>query len=354
MVRVLSLLAVLFSMTYWTSLGQNAKAPVFSVEMLDTMTSLPGNLGALPPRPSANQNANAAVTVELGKLLFFDKRLSKEGSLSCASCHDPAKAFSDARSLGVGVGGKVLTRRTPSVLNSAYNPLQFWDGRASSLEEQASMPMLSAAEMGVPDRAWAVDRLQRVPHYRELFRKAFGEPITFDGITTAIAAFERTLTTPYSAFDRYVKGDKQALTSQQKRGLILFFSKASCTECHNGPNFTDNQFHALGRLPGEEQTIDLGRFGVTKNPADRGAFKTPTLRNIALRAPYMHNGSLATLADVVALYNRGGGPGEKSDLLHPLDLTPDEQSDLLSFLDSLAGVLPQVEPPILPADKASH
>ncbi|MGA8763346.1 MAG: cytochrome c peroxidase, partial [Candidatus Sulfotelmatobacter sp.] len=174
--------------------------------------------------------------------------------------------------------------------------------------------------------------------------------ISFQRITWAVAAFERTLVTPDSAFDRYARGDKRGLTDSQKRGLILFFGKASCTQCHNGSNFTDNKFHSLGRLPGEEHARDPGRFAISRNPADRDAFKTPSLRNVATRSPYMHNGSISTLPEAIALYDRGGGAGPKSDLLHPLELTAGEKDDLLNFLQALSGVAPAMAAPDLPPD----
>ena len=330
-------------------------APGISIELLDSLTQLPGNLSALPlspPIPAGNPQTPAKI--ELGKMLFFDTRLSRDGSLSCATCHDPDKGFSDARPRAVGIGNKILARRSPTVLNAAYNPLQFWDGRAHSLEEQAAMPILSSVEMGMPDRGSLVSVLEQIPDYRERFDQVFGGPVSFQHITAAIAAFERTLVTPNSAFDRYARGDKQALTEPQKRGLIVFFGKASCTQCHNGPNFTDNKFYALGLLPGEGETRDPGRFAISKDPLDQSAFKTPSLRNVTDRAPYLHNGSIATLPEVIDWYNRGGGEGQKSDLIHPLGLTADEQNDLLSFIVSLNGKAPKIQKPNFPADATNR
>jgi len=319
-------------------------SPAIPIAFLDSLTRLPGNISALPaspPIPAANPQTPAKIA--LGKMLFFDTRLSRDGSLSCASCHDPAKHFSDMRPRAIGIRHTVLGRRTPSVLNAAYNPLQFWDGRANSLEKQAAEPILSSHEMAVPDENWLVNRLRQIPNYNRQFTQAFGGPISFVRITSAIAAFERTLITPDSPFDLYIRGAKNALTIQQKRGLILFFGKASCSQCHNGPNFTDNKFHSLGRLSGEDKTQDLGRYTISKKLADRGAFKTPSLRNVVDHTPYMHDGSIATLSEVIAFYNRGGGDGKKSDLIHPLNLTANEQEDLLSFLRSLTGTQPKVE-----------
>jgi cytochrome c peroxidase len=311
-----------------------------TIEVLDGMTHLPGGLAALPEPPIPPGNPQTATTIELGRKLFFDTRLSKDGSTSCATCHDPEKAYSDDRATAAGLNQTVLSRRTPSLLNSAYDHVLFWDGRVRSLEEQALVPMLGKDEMSMPNPRTLLIRVQEVPEYRQRFRAAFARPVNLQDIQRAIAAFERTLITPHSAFDRYAGGDKQALTDRQKRGLILFIGKASCSQCHNGPNFTDNKFHALGALPGEDQNRDMGHFAVTRNPADRFAFKTPSLRSATQQSHFMHNGSFSSLPQVIAFYNDGGGPGPKSNLLFPLHLTDAEQHDLLSFLDALAGRVP--------------
>jgi len=316
-------------------------APAFTTEMLDAMASLPGELAALPPPPVPPENPESPAKIELGRLLFHDKQLSRDGSISCATCHDPNKGYSDGRKRAIGVTGKILPRRSPSLLNAAYNSSQFWDGRARSLEQQAAAPMLSSDEMGMPDQAALVARVEGVGEYRRRFHDVFGGEINVDDVKRAIAAFERTLVTPDSAFDRYIGGDKQALTLRQKRGLILFFGKAACTGCHNGPNFTDNKFHSLGLLPGEQAEADVGRFAVTRDPADRHAFKTPSLRNATQQSPYMHNGSIATLPEVIDFYNKGGGRGPKSKLVFKLQLTELEKQDLLAFLQSLAGRMPE-------------
>jgi cytochrome c peroxidase len=315
--------------------------PAFTVEILDRMSQFPGGLGPLPSPPEPPDNPPSASKIELGRLLFHDKRLSRDYSMSCATCHDPAKAYSDGRKRAVGAGEKILERRSPSLLNAAYNRLQFWDGRARTLEEQARGPILSAKEMGIPDRRTLVERLLEVPEYEVKFREAFGGEVSFEDVTRAIAAFERTLVTPDSPFDRYALGDKQALTTQQKRGLILFVGKAACTECHNGANFTDNKFHPLGLLPGEDESGDLGRFALTKNPADLRSFKTPSLRSAALESHYMHDGSIATLPEVIDFYDEGGGRGPKCALIFKLRLTTSEKEDLLAFLQALVGRMPE-------------
>jgi cytochrome c peroxidase len=312
------------------------------------MQKLPGGLAALPEQPPVpTDNPQTPAKIELGKMLFFDTRLSRDYSLSCATCHDPDKAYSDGRSKAVGIGNNELPRHSPSILNAAYNSAQFWDGRASSLEEQARGPIMNDAEMGMPDERTLVSRLQAETEYRERFREVFGGEINLANIAKSLAAFERTLVTPDSSFDRYAGGDKNALSDQQKRGLVVFFGKGSCTQCHNGVNLTDNQYYSLGARS-DNNSGDMGRFAVTKNAADQGAFKTPGLRNIGLRAPYMHDGAMPTLEEVLDWYDRGGGTGPKSSLLHQLDLTHDEKLDLLAFLESLNGKLPVVHKPALP------
>jgi cytochrome c peroxidase len=318
------------------------EAPGITVQMLDQMTRLPGELSALPgfsPRGSRNE-----AEIQLGKLLFFDPRLSSDNSMSCASCHHPAKGFADGEALAIGFAGKRLKRHSPTILNVAFNKLQFWDGRSRSLEEQALGPIMSVDEMNMGNAERLIRRLNKVPEYRDLFRKAYGQPLTLKGVARAISAFERTLITPDASFDRYLSGDKNALSLQEKRGLILFISKASCSQCHNGQNLTDNKFYNLGASHN-----DLGRYRVTRVSKDKGAFKTPTLRNIALTMPYMHDGSLKTLEEVVEQYDQGGGTaGNKSDLILKLNLTQQEKNDLVAFLKTLTGKIPQVSTPRIP------
>lgn len=318
-----------------------APPPGLTIEELDNMKGLPGGLTALPSPPIPAGNPQTEAKIELGQMLFLDRRLSEDNSISCASCHDPSKGYSDGRARGVGITRTTLSRRTPSLLNSAYSPVLFWDGRAKSLEQQALVPMFGKNEMGMQSPRTLLITIQAAPEYRRRFREAFGREINLQDIQRAIAAFERTLVTPDSAFDRYVGGDKQALTGQQKRGLILFIGKAACTECHNGPNFSDNKFHQLGLLPGQREEADLGHFAVTKNPADRHAFKTPSLRSATQESHFMHNGSIASLAQVIRFYDDGGGEGPKSKLLFKLHLTDSEQADLLAFLHALAGHVPE-------------
>lgn len=316
--------------------------PPITVEMVDSMKSLPGGLGALPPVPVPRDNPQTSEKVELGRHLFFDTRLSLDYSMNCASCHDPSKAFTDGKEKAIGFHGRVLTRNSPTILNSAYNRALFWDGRAVTLEEQAKMPLLSAEEMNMVKEVELVKRLNAVPEYAKQFKKVFNSGPSLMNVEKAIAAFERTLVTPDSRFDQYARGNHSAMNDQEKRGLLVFFGKASCTECHSGPNFSDDKLYALG----DDKHGDLGRYNVTHRAEDKSVFKTPTLRNIALTAPYMHNGSMNSLEDVVEFYNRGGDPGfNKSKLLHELNLTPEEKADLVAFLKTLTGTMPAVEKP---------
>lgn len=306
----------------------------------------------LPPLPVPDENPLTAEAVALGRKLYFDKRLSSDGTVSCASCHDPAKGFADARKVSEGVGKQTGTRNAPTVLNAAYGSLQFWDGRAGSLEHQAAGPIANPVEMNLPHEE-CVQRLQAISEYAGAFAAAYGEgPITIGKVQGAIAAFERTLLSGNSPFDRYFYGgDKAALSPAAIRGMALFLDrdKGNCAACHQvgqtSALFTDGQFHNLGAgLSPEGELTDLGRFSETKREADRGAFKTPTLRNVALTAPYMHDGSLKSLRQVVDFYAGGGSSNPHLDaLIQPLALTGLERADLVAFLEALTGDLPPVE-----------
>jgi cytochrome c peroxidase len=298
------------------------------------------------PIPSAN--LQFAAKAELGKLLFFDPRLSKDNSVSCASCHVPAAGFADPRQFSLGVGGKQGGRNAPPAMNAAYNHVQFWDGRAGSLEEQALGPIQNPIEMAETLEG-VVKKLSKVKGYQARFRAVFGRDVSPDGIAQALAAFERTLISTNSPFDRYTAGDKAALSEAAQRGLALFQGKARCVLCHNGPNFTDNKFHNIGVPQTGPLKEDLGRYAVTKRDADRGAFKTPSLRSVALTAPYMHTGGLKTLEEVVEFYNKGGEavPG-KDAFMSALNLTEPEKKDLIEFMQGLTGDLTTMAAPKLP------
>jgi cytochrome c peroxidase len=294
-------------------------------------------------------NPMSAEKVELGKLLYFDKRLSKDGTVSCATCHDPKRGYTDQSPVSSGIKGQKGARSSPTVLNAAYNYLQFWDGRAKTLEEQAKGPIQNPVEMGNTHEA-AVKTLAGIPGYAPYFKKAFGtDAVTIDRVAQAIASFERTVVSGNFAWDRYVKNeDKTALTPAQQRGLAVFEGKGRCTLCHVGFTFSDSQFHNLG-VGMSAAKPDLGRYEVTKKESDKGAFKTPMLRDLLRTAPYMHDGSRKTLADVVDLYDKGGEPNKWLDpKIQPLHLTSDEKKDLVAFLGSLEGDWVAVAEPTLP------
>ena len=329
----LSVALVLLAVSY--ELAATAQTQAEAVRMIDSLQELPMELGPLPAVKTPIDNPLSGRKIALGRRLFFDTNLSPDGTLSCASCHDPRKGFSDGRPRATGFHGKQLPRRTPSLWNSAYNVSQFWDGRAATLEAQAVFPLTSVGEMASTDRNALQARLLAQPRYAAEFNAVFGKGPTVQNITAALAAFERTLISSNSRFDRYARGDKNALTLREKDGLVLFIGKARCIRCHNGPNFTDNKFDNIGT--GDK--LDEGRFVVTHREEDSGSFKTPTLRNVALHAPYMHDGSASTLESVIDYYDRGGNarPG-KSPFVMRIGMTEREKRDLISFLNSLTDV----------------
>ncbi len=300
---------------------------------------------AAPPAPS--NNATTPPRTDLGQKLFFDPRLSGSGWISCATCHNPSLGWSDGLALGVGEGMKKLKRHTPTILNSAYNKLQMWDGRFASLEEQALGPIGSADEMNM-DMGMLVERLQAIGGYKPLFERAYpGEGITKETIAKAIAAYERTIVSGESPFDRWQKGNAGAVSAAARRGFELFAGKGNCVACHQGHNFSDDGFHNVG-VKGLEGFDDPGRFAKVAVNVMRGAHKTPSLRDVAITAPYMHNGAYSSLHQVVEMYNRGGDAKEYLDPnIKPLNLTAREVDDLVEFMKSLTGkplavVLPQL------------
>jgi cytochrome c peroxidase len=310
----------------------------------------------LRPVPIPVDNPPTRETIALGRRLYYDPQLSADGTISCASCHAPQFAFGDSRKVSLGVGGKTGTRHAPTVINSAYNAFQFWDGRSPSLEDQAKGPIANPVEMA-HTLDGVVNRLQADPKYRELFKNAWGtDQITIEMVAKSIASFERTVIAGNSPFDRFYFGhDKKALSPAAQRGFKLFTDpkKANCAVCHtigkDDALFTDNKFHNLGIGADTRGNLnDPGRYAVTKQDADLGCFKTPTLRNLANRAPFMHDGSFPTVKDALAHYIGGGNMNDHLDKqIHALDfLTFDERDDLLEFLDSLNGKLPDnIGPP---------
>ena len=293
-------------------------------------------LGLLPFEwPS--DNPYSAEKAELGRLLYFDKRLSKDGTISCASCHSPEHGYTDGSPNSEGIGGQHGDRSAPTVLNRAYSLAQFWDGRAPTLEEQAKGPIANPIEMGETHTGVAT-KLNGIAGYRDLFGKVFGSAeVSIDNVAKAIATFERTLLSGNSAYDRYKAGNKAAMTAAQVRGMDVFINKARCDQCHEGVNFTSNSYHNLG-VGSDKPKPDVGRFEVTKDPKDWGSFKTPTLRDIARTAPYMHDGSLKTLEEVVDFYDKGGKANQNLDeKIKEIKMTDAQKKDLVAFLKALNG-----------------
>jgi cytochrome c peroxidase len=318
--------------SFWSRLA--LVAPAFVILGADPVVEVP--LGLLPIR-FPKDNPYTPAKRELGRLLYYDKRLSADGTVACASCHAPENAFTDNKPVSSGIKGQTGGRSAPTVFNRAYSLAQFWDGRAKSLEEQAAGPMANPIEMGNTHEV-VVNTLRGIAGYRTMFKQVFGsEEFGIDEVTKAIATYERTVLSGNSPYDRYKAGNKKALTASQVRGMDVYFNKAKCDQCHEGINLTANSYHNIG-VGADKPNPDVGRFEVTKNPADWGAFKTPTLREIARTAPYMHDGSVATLEAVVDYYDKGGTPNKNLDeRMKPLKLTAEEKKDLVEFMKALSG-----------------
>jgi cytochrome c peroxidase len=321
---------------------------------------------------NAPGNALTPQRVALGRRLYFDTRLSADGTVACATCHDVSRDFTDHHSTSEGIRGQHGKRNAPTTMNAALMQTQFWDGRAPTLEDQAKLPIVNPVEMGQPNGAAAVRKIVRDPDYLRMFQAAYGRQPNFDDLARAIASFERTLIFLDSPFDRWQAGDESAISEQAKRGYVLFNTKARCVSCHMinaaNPLGTDGRFHNVGvsarhqdfealakraltilqRQQGEAgihavdqlalttDMSELGRFMVTKNRSDIGAFKTEQLRNVGLTAPYMHDGSMPTLWDVMDHYNRGGEENAFLDGgIEPLDLSEQEIDDVVAFLFTL-------------------
>jgi cytochrome c peroxidase len=292
------------------------------------------------------ENPMSEPKIALGRLLYFDKRLSKDDTVSCGTCHDPAYGWAEPRKTSRGVGGKVGARNAPTVVNRLFSKEQFWDGRGADLEDQAKGPLVNPIEMAMPSHAAVVEKLRGIAGYPPLFAAAFGTPeVTIARVGQAIASFERTVLSGASPFDRQQAGDKTAMSDVAVRGMAVFNGKGNCVTCHAGFNFSDEGYHNLG-VGMKARTPDPGRGKVSKVRSDTGAFKTPTLRNVAQNAPDMHDGSEATLADVIAYYDRGGNPNPYlAKEMRPLALTDAEKAELLAFLDALTGVVTPVTVP---------
>jgi cytochrome c peroxidase len=309
-------------------------------------SSNPRSLG-LPAVIPPSDNPTTPAKVELGRKLFFDKRLSSDNSISCATCHDPSYGFADPHAVSIGVKGRQGERNSHTLLNVAFMSPLMWDGRAATLEDQSMLVFQSPAEFNLPPED-AVVKLRR-QGYSELFKQVFGEDVTQANLGKALAAYERTLVAGDSPFDRYLfKKDTNAISPEARRGFDVFL-KAGCDACHlimtEGLHpfalkyvvFTDGKFHNLG-VDAKKANPDPGLSGVTGKPEDWGRFRTPTLRNVALTAPYFHDGSAATLAEVVEFYDRGGNPNRNLDpALKPLNLSAQQKQDLVRFLESLTS-----------------
>ncbi|WP_261343222.1 cytochrome c peroxidase [Gimesia maris] len=314
--------------------------------------SLSGQLPSTVADPDDNPTTPAKV--ELGKKLFFDPRLSLTGTISCNSCHNLMEGGDDGRPSSMGVHGRIGPRNAPTVWNSAFQTTQFWDGRAVDLEEQATGPIVAQPEMGMPDHVTVIERLATIPGYRAEFAKVFGgkEPVTIKNVARAIAAFERTLITPNSPYDQYLGGDQSALTTNQVRGMQLF-DATGCTECHSGPALngweadrTEPAFHEFPRFTESDFIVrynldkDLGRSQFTQSIEDQHYFKVPTLRNIAITAPYFHNGAVESLSEAVRVM---------AEVELDVKLTDEEVSDIVAFLTDLEGEFPVITMPRIPS-----
>ncbi|MFM1903722.1 MAG: Cytochrome peroxidase precursor [Planctomycetota bacterium] len=366
--------------------GVPGSGPI-TLEQIDAWLADPKNHAVLEPElplglsqgagqiKGIAENPLTRAKIELGRQLYFDTRLSEDSTVSCATCHDPATGYTAHTKTGVGIRDQKGNRNSPVAFNRILSDLQFWDGRADSLEAQAVGPIANPIEMGFTHDG-VVKRLSTMPVYVRQFEKIFGE-LTIDGVGQALASFERAIVTAPSPYDYYEQllpftrmdeediADDEDLASLHaeakaaceaspmndaaKRGRDLFFGKANCTACHVGANLADEKYHNLG-VGMDQPEPDLGRFVVTKDPADTGAFKTPTVRNAALTAPYMHDGSQATLEEVVEWYDRGGHPNPHlSDKIKPLHLTAQEKTDLVEFMKACTSPTPPVETGRLPA-----
>lgn len=333
--------------TYSVLLLSASLLNVGGLRAADTEDDFPVPAG-LPALTIPKNNPMTKAKVELGKQLYFDKRLSIDNTVSCASCHDPKKGWSNDDATAEGTKSQRGGRSSPTVINSAYSTFQFWDGRAGSLEEQATGPIMNPIEMSMPSADIVEKKINDIPGYRKQFQEVFGGPATLKNIGLAIAAFERTVLSGDAPYDRFVAGDKKALSPAAQRGFELFKGKAHCSACHTGHSFTDNAFHNLGV---NIHKGDKGREAISKMEGDRGAFKTPTLREIARTAPYMHDGEHKTLEEVIEYYNKGGTPNPQLDEeIYPLELTNEEIKDLVIFLKEglSSSKYPDIAPPKLP------
>jgi len=333
---------------------------LIALALLLTGTAIAGNLLPITSVPVPEQNPQTAEKIELGKKLFFDRRLSGDGTMNCATCHDPEKGFSDGLDISLSYPTTRNWRNSPTLINVGFQKFLFHDGRSQTLEEQALFPMMSAFEMN-RNLDYLEEVIRAVPEYSLSFKKVFDGEVTRVRIAMALAAFERTLVSKNAPLDRHLQGDAAALSDDAKKGLVVFMVKGKCGECHSGVSLSDDRFHALNvpenpehltdaRITATRRFVaklnhfddyrtlseDLGRYLITKDKKDWKAFKTPTLREIAKTGPYMHNGIFATLEEVIDFIDKGGGKGNEA--LKPLGLSAAEKGFLKTFLvEALSG-----------------
>lgn len=332
-------------------------APVLDSTVIDGFV----DIGSLPAMKYPAGNPYSDAKRDLGKVLFFDPRLSKSGQIACASCHDSELAWGDGRRASFGHDRQLGTRNAMTLLNVGYYDSLFWDGRATSLEDQAHFPLQDSKEMASTNRI-AIDRIKKLKGYKLLFKDAFGDPaITFERVEMALATFQRTIASGKSRFDKFVAGDSTRFTDAEVLGLHLFRTKAGCINCHNTPLFSDNRFHNTGLTYYGRKFEDLGKYKITGRVADVGRFRTPSLREVASTGPYMHNGLFPELAGIINLYNSGMPHPERKDsqlndplfpvtspMLEPLHLSAEESRALLAFMRTLTSSQQRETPPEMP------
>jgi len=306
-------------------------------------------LGVLPESPLEKQKDSLEYIIELGKVLFFDTRLSGSGNISCATCHDPALNWTDGKEKSIGHEGAINKRNSPTIQNTWFYNRLFWDGRARDLQDQAFAPINSESEMS-SEMPELMDKLRKIKGYHILFKSAFGNnEITPNKLTQAIAIFEKTIVSRKSRFDEFLEGNKKAMSNQEIRGLHLSRTKAKCMNCHHGPLFTDNLFHNNGFHSSADPATDKGYYAVTHMEKDIGKFKTPSLRDVMNTGPWMHNGMMKSMDAVLANYSKGANNNGGADsLVHNLFLTQKEHTDLLAFLHAISAPAADFSKPVLP------
>jgi cytochrome c peroxidase len=314
---------------------------IYALSRLSLSAALPAIPLGLPAIAWPSDNPYNREKADLGKLLYFDKRLSMDNTISCASCHSPDKTFTDHLPMAIGIMDRKEARKSPTVINAAYYKHLFWDGRAGSLEEQAKGPISNPEEMTLIDNAHLAQTdcesiIRSIPGYHALFKKAFGnEDCSIAQIAQAIATFERTILSGNSPYDQYMAGNPDAMTEEEKHGMHIF--NASCVHCHSGPTFSNGSFVNIG-VGMDQEKPDLGRFRITHDEQDWGAFKVPGLREVVHTYPYMHNGQFQTLEEVVDYYDKGGNPNPNlHPLMRPLHLSEKDKKAVVSFLKALSG-----------------